>query len=131
MPEQAEPRVRLDKWLFAARLYKTRSMAAQAIEAGRARIDEQRVKPSHLVRAGTRISLRKDTLVWKVEVAAISDKRGPASEAAKLYREAPEDTALREDEIARRKAAAASAPRAPGRPTKRDRRKLHSFLEKD
>ena len=131
MPEQPEPRVRLDKWLFAARLYKTRSMATQAIEAGRARIDDQRVKPSHPVKAGTRISVRKDALLWKLEVAAISDKRGSASEAAKLYREAPEDIALREEEIARRKAAAASAPRTPGRPTKRDRRKLHSFLEKD
>ncbi len=131
MPEQPEPRVRLDKWLFAARLYKTRSMATQAIEAGRARIDDQRVKPSHPVKAGTRISVRKDALLWKVEVAAISDKRGPASEAAKLYREAPEDIALREEEIAHRKASAVSAPRTPGRPTKRDRRKLHSFLEKD
>lgn len=124
-------RVRLDKWLFAARLYKTRSVAAQAIEAGRARVDEHRVKPSHAVKVGIRISLRKDTLVWNLEVAAISDKRGPASEAAKLYREAPEDTARREEEIARRKAAAASAPRTQGRPTKRDRRMLHSFLEKE
>ena len=131
MPSIPDPRVRLDKWLFAARLYKTRSIAAQAIEAGRARVDEQRVKPSHAVKAGTRISLRKDALVWKVEVAAVSDRRGPASEAAKLYREAPEDIALREQEIARRKAAAASAPRTLGRPTKRDRRKLHSFLERD
>jgi ribosome-associated heat shock protein Hsp15 len=126
-----EPRVRLDKWLFAARLYKTRSVAAQAIEAGRARIDEERVKPSHPVKPGARITLRKDTLVWKVEVVVISDKRGPASEAALLYREAPEDTALREEEVARRKATATSTPRTPGRPTKRDRRKLHSFLEKD
>ena len=131
MPEKPEPRARLDKWLFAARFYKTRSIAAQAIEAGRARVDEQRVKPSHPVKAGARITLRKETLVWNVEVVAISDKRGPASEAVKLYRESAEVTALREEEIARRKAAATSAPRTPGRPTKRDRRKLHSFLEKD
>jgi ribosome-associated heat shock protein Hsp15 len=83
MPEKRDPRVRLDKWLYAARFYKTRSIAAQAIEAGRARVDDQRVKPSHAVKAGTRISLSKDALVWKVEVAAVSDKRGPASEAAK------------------------------------------------
>jgi ribosome-associated heat shock protein Hsp15 len=129
MPENPDPRVRLDKWLYAARFYKTRSIAAQAIEAGRARIDDQRVKPSHVVKAGAQISIRKDALVWKVEVAALSDKRGPASEAAKLYREPPEHAAAREEEIARRKAAAASAPRTAGRPTKRDRRKLHSFLD--
>jgi ribosome-associated heat shock protein Hsp15 len=131
MPEKRDTRVRLDKWLYAARFYKTRSIAAQAIESGRARVDDQRVKPSHAIKAGARISLSKDSLVWKVEVAAVSDKRGPASEAAKLYREFPESAAVREEEIARRKAAAASAPRTSGRPTKRDRRKLHSFLEKN
>jgi len=129
MPEKDDPRVRLDKWLYAARFYKTRTIAAQAIESGRARVDDQRVKPSYAVKAGTRINLSKDSLVWKVEVAAVSDKRGPASEAAKLYRESPEDAAAREEDIARRRAAAASAPRVSGRPTKRDRRKLHSFLE--
>jgi ribosome-associated heat shock protein Hsp15 len=131
MPENHDPRVRLDKWLYAARFYKTRSIAAQAIESGRARVDDQRVKASHAVKAGVRISLSMDSLVWKVEVAAVSDKRGPASEAAKLYRETPESAAVREEEIARRKAAAASAPRTSGRPTKRDRRKLHSFLEEN
>ncbi len=131
MPEKDDPRVRLDKWLYAARFYKTRSIAAQAIESGRARIDDQRVKPSHAVKAGTRINLAKDSLVWKVEVTAVSDKRGPASEAARMYRELPESAAVREEEIARRKAAAASAPRTSGRPTKRDRRKLHSFFEKN
>jgi ribosome-associated heat shock protein Hsp15 len=131
MPEKPDPRVRLDKWLYAARFYKTRNIAAQAIEAGRARIDDQRVKPSHAVKTGAWISVRKDAIAWKVEVALVSDKRGPASEAAKLYRESPKDIAAREEEIARRRAAAASVPRMSGRPTKRDRRKLHSFLEKN
>jgi len=131
MPEKVEPRIRLDKWLYAARFYKTRTIAAQAIESGRARVDDQRVKPSYAVKAGTRINLSKDSLVWKVEVAAVSDKRGPASEAARLYREFPDSAAVREEEIAKRKAAAASAPRTSGRPTKRDRRKLHSFFEKN
>jgi ribosome-associated heat shock protein Hsp15 len=131
MPEKVEPRVRLDKWLYAARFYKTRTIAAQAIESGRARVDDQRVKPSYAIKAGTRINLSKDSLVWKVEVAAVTDKRGPASEAARLYRESPDSAAVREEEIAKRKAAAASAPRTSGRPTKRDRRKLHSFFEKN
>jgi len=129
MPEKPDPRVRFDKWLWAARFYKTRSLAAQAIEAGRACADNQRVKPSHAIKAGTQITVRKDALIWKVEVAVVSGRRGPAIEAAKLYRESPEDTAVREEAIARRKAAAASAPRASGRPTKRDRRKIHSFLD--
>ncbi len=132
MPDNCEPprvRVRLDKWLFAARFYKTRSIAAQAVEAGRARVDAQRGKPSHPVKAGTRIIVRKDTLVWNVEVTAVSDKRRPPCEATKLYRESAADTALREEASATRKAAAASLPRTVGRPTKRDRRKLHSFLD--
>jgi ribosome-associated heat shock protein Hsp15 len=131
MPENLDPRVRLDKWLYAARFYKTRSVAAQAIESGRARVEDQRVKPSHAVKAGARISITKDSLVWKLEVAKVADKRGPASEAARLYRELPESAAAREEAIARRKAEAASTPRASGRPSKRDRRKLHSFLEEN
>jgi ribosome-associated heat shock protein Hsp15 len=129
MPERPELRVRLDKWLWAARFYKTRSLAAQAIEAGRARADDQRVKPSHSITPGARISVRKDSLIWQIEVTAVSDKRGPASDAAMLYRESPENTAVREEEIARRRAAATSAPRTSGRPTKRDRRKLLSLLD--
>jgi ribosome-associated heat shock protein Hsp15 len=128
MAEKLDQRVRIDKWLWAARFYKTRSVAAQAIESGQARVDDQRVKPSHNVQAGARISVRRDALLWKVEIAAVSDKRGPASEAAKLYRESPEDEAVRMEEIAKRKAAATSTPRTTGRPTKRDRRKIHSFL---
>jgi ribosome-associated heat shock protein Hsp15 len=128
MPETPE-RVRLDKWLFAARFYKTRSVAAQAVEAGRVRVDDQRVKPSQSIRVGARITLRKDALTWEVEVSAVSDKRRPASEAAKMYRESPEALTARAEEIARRRAASASTPRTAGRPTKRDRRKLLSFLK--
>ena len=131
MPEKVDPRVRLDKWLYAARFYKTRTIAAQAIESGRARVDDQRVKPSYAVKAGTWVNVSKDSLIWKVEITAVSDKRGPASEAARLYRELTDSAAVREEEIAKRKAAAASAPRTSGRPTKRDRRKLHSFFEKN
>jgi ribosome-associated heat shock protein Hsp15 len=131
MPEKPDTRVRLDKWLYAARFYKTRSLAAQAIESGRARVDALRVKPSHTVRVGAEISVSKDALVWRVEVVGLSDKRGSASDAAKLYRESPEHTAHRELEIAKRKAEAASVPRTSGRPTKRDRRKIHSFFEQD
>jgi ribosome-associated heat shock protein Hsp15 len=115
--------------LWAARFYKTRSLAAQAIEAGQARVDGERVKPAHAVRIGDRVVVRKDGLSWDVSVASLSDRRGGAPEAARLYAELQASVAARAEEIARRKAAAATAPVWPGRPTKRDRRKLREFLD--
>jgi ribosome-associated heat shock protein Hsp15 len=125
----APARVRIDKWLWAARFYKTRSLAAAAIEAGQARINEERVKPAHALRPGDDITLRRAGLLWRVRVIALADRRGDAAAAAKLYSEVPESIAARELEIARRKAAAATAPTTDGRPTKRDRRKLQEFLD--
>ena len=128
-PAPSSSRTRLDKWLWAARFYKTRSLAAQAIEAGQARVGDERVKPAHAVRVGDRIVLRKGGLAWDVNVTALSDRRGGAAEAALLYTESVGSVATRRDEIARRKAAAASEPLWPGRPTKRERRKLREFLD--
>ncbi|HEY7945850.1 MAG: RNA-binding S4 domain-containing protein [Burkholderiales bacterium] len=125
----ALPRVRFDKWLWAARLYRTRSLAAQAIEAGQVRVDDARIKPSRVAAPGDRVGIRKDGLVWDIVVTAVADRRGAAAEAARLYRETPASIAARTEEVARRKAAAASAPLMPGRPTKRDRRKLRAFLD--
>jgi len=125
----APARVRLDKWLWAARFYRTRSLAALAITAGHVRVDDQRIKPSRLAAAGERIVLRRDGLVWDIIVLALSDRRGDAAAAAQLYRESPQSIATRTEEIARRKAAAATAPTSPGRPTKRERRKLRAFFE--
>jgi len=127
-PGAAEERTRLDKWLWAARFYKTRSLAAQAVEAGQVRWNEERVKPAHAVRIGDAIAVRKGGIGWDVRVTAISDRRGSASEAALLYRETDESVAIRTEEALRRKAAAASDPRYAGRPTKRERRKLEDFL---
>lgn len=125
----APARVRLDKWLWAARFYRTRSLAALAITAGHVRVDDQRIKPSRLAAAGERVVLRRDGLVWDIVVLALSDRRGDAAAAAQLYRESPQSIAIRTEEIARRKAAAATAPTSPGRPTKRERRKLRAFFE--
>jgi len=125
----APARVRLDKWLWAARFYRTRSLAALAITAGHVRVDDQRIKPSRLAAAGDRVVLRRDGLVWDIVVLALSDRRGDAAAAAQLYRESPQSIATRTEEIARRKAAAATAPTSPGRPTKRERRKLRAFFE--
>ena len=121
-------RVRFDKWLWAARFYRTRTLAAQAIDAGQARVDDERVKPAHAVRVGTRVTVRRQGLVWDAEVIALSDRRGSAADAALLYRESDESVALRKRAIAERQAALAAQTRFTGRPTKRDRRKLEDFL---
>ncbi|HXR57129.1 MAG TPA: RNA-binding S4 domain-containing protein [Casimicrobiaceae bacterium] len=118
-------RVRLDKWLWAARFYKTRTVAADAIESGQVRVDGERVKPAHGVRPGSRITIRKRELVWDVEVLGSSERRGPATEAALLYRETAESAQARERVIAEHRSARAAAT---GRPTKRDRRRLEDFL---
>ncbi len=122
-------RVRFDKWLWAARFYKTRTLAAQAIDAGQARLDDERVKPAHAVRAGDAVSVRKDGLVWAVTVTAVADRRGSAAAAALLYLETAASVAQRSEEALRRKAAAAVETRFAGRPTKRQRRQLADFLD--
>jgi ribosome-associated heat shock protein Hsp15 len=119
--------VRLDKWLWAARFYRTRSLAAQAIEAGHVRVDGERVKPAQSIRAGTRASVRTQDLVWDFEVLQTPLRRGSAADAALLYRETPESAAARELATAKRRAARA-LPMPSGRPTKRDRRRLEEFL---
>ena len=122
-------RTRLDKWLWAARFYRTRSLAAAAIEAGQVRVDGERVKPAHGIRAAMRISVRKQALTWTVDVLDVSQRRGAASQAAALYRETAESIALREKtQDEQRVARAQAAAQAPGRPTKRDRRRLEDFL---
>ena len=120
--------VRFDKWLWAARFYKTRSLAARAAETGQARLNGNPVKPAHAVRAGDNVSVRKHGIVLDVAVLGVSDRRGSASIAAQLYRESAASIAAREEEDARRRAAAVTEPRFPGRPTKRDRRRLEDFL---
>jgi len=121
-------RVRFDKWLWAARFYKTRSLAAQAIDAGQARVGDARVKPARALRPGETISIRKSGLVWIVEILALSDRRGGAVDAAKLYRETEASAKAREALLLQRRAEREAAPQFPGRPTKRQRRKLEDFL---
>ncbi len=121
-------RIRFDKWLWAARFYKTRSLCVQAIDAGQARVNGERAKPARAMRVGERVSVRKSGIVCEVLVAALSDRRGGAADAAKLYRETEASAAAREQALQERRAAEASQPRFPGRPTKRQRRKLEDFL---
>lgn len=126
----ASARVRFDKWLWAARFYRTRSLAALAIAAGHVRVEDQRIKPSRLAVIGERVMLRKEGLTWNIVVDALAERRGDARAAAELYREEEWSVAARGEELARRKAAAATMPTLPRRPTKRDRRKLKAFFER-
>ena len=119
--------MRLDKWLWAARFYRTRSLAAQAVDAGHVRVNGARVKPALTIRAGARVSVRKQASIWEVEVTEIAERRGCAADAATLYRETPESVVAREQALAAHKVARAVTASA-GRPTKRDRRKLEDFL---
>ncbi len=121
-------RVRFDKWLWAARFYKTRSLAAQAIDAGQARLNDERVKPAHAVKPGDVVSVRKERIAFVVDVIALSERRGSATDAATLYRETEASIAAREEERLRRSAA---EERTIGRPTKRDRRRLEDFLNEE
>lgn len=118
-------RVRLDKWLWAARFYKTRSLAAEAVDTGHVRVDGERVKPAHPVRATARVTIRKREFVFVVDVLDVSDVRGPAPTAALLYRETEESAQARERASAERANARATAT---ARPTKRERRRLEDFL---
>lgn len=126
--DDSPARVRADKWLWAARFYKTRALAVQAIDAGQVRIGDERVKPSHLMRIGERVSVRKSGIVVEADVIGLADRRGNAAAAALLYVETPESVVAREALAAQRRAEAQSSPRFAGRPTKRERRKLEDFL---
>ena len=123
-----DDRVRFDKWLWAARFYKTRSLCAQAVDAGQARVNGERAKSARVMRVGELVSIRKSGIVCEVVVTALSDRRGGAAQAALLYRETDESARAREAAMLERRAAAESQPRFPGRPTKRERRRLEDFL---
>nr|VFK31854.1 MAG: ribosome-associated heat shock protein Hsp15 [Candidatus Kentron sp. MB]VFK32467.1 MAG: ribosome-associated heat shock protein Hsp15 [Candidatus Kentron sp. MB]VFK75596.1 MAG: ribosome-associated heat shock protein Hsp15 [Candidatus Kentron sp. MB] len=118
---------RLDKWLWAARFFKTRGLAAEAISGGKIHVEDQRAKPAKLIRAGARIRIRRGPMEWEVILEGLSKQRRPAPEAALLYRETPESIASRENEAERRKTETAKRERGMGRPTKRDRRRLTDF----
>ena len=116
-------RMRLDKWLWAARFFKTRSLATQAIEHGRVKLNGDRVKPARDVKPGDRLDLHIGDFDWTVTVRALAMQRGPAPVAQMLYEEAPESVARRQQQVNERKLAVSPA----ARPTKRDRRQIHRF----
>ena len=117
-------RLRLDKWLWAARFFKTRALAAQAVEGGRVRLNGERTKPAHALRPGDRLLIHIGAYEWEVVVSALSGLRGPAAVARTLYEESAESEARRRQQIEARKLRAEPAQALRGRPTKKDRRAL-------
>jgi ribosome-associated heat shock protein Hsp15 len=118
--------MRIDKWLWAARFYKTRSLASQSIEAGHVVVNGERAKPAKLVKPGDEVLVRRPPFEHAVVVKALSDKRGGAAQAALLYGETAESRARRAAIAAQMKAA--PQPRFKGRPTKKTRREYEKWL---
>ena len=121
--------LRIDKWLWAARFFKTRSLAAQAIHAGHVRLNGTAVKAAREVRPGDTLEITLSEERWTVTVQAINEQRRPAPEARALYAETPESTARREAQREARHFAPNPGSDLRGRPTKRDRRQIRGFNE--
>ena len=121
---------RLDKWLWAARFFKTRQLAVEAINGGKVHVEGQRTKPGRTVRPGSRLSIHKGQLDWQIEIKAVSKQRRPASEAALLFDEDEESRLKRQEIVQERRAAGPAARVEGGRPTKRDRRRLSELTGK-
>jgi ribosome-associated heat shock protein Hsp15 len=122
-----DTKVRLDKWLWAARFFKTRSLAKQAIDGGKIHCDGQRVKPSKEISVGITLTIRQDLDEKIVLVTALSDQRRGAPEAALLYTETEASILEREKRSAERKAGLASFIISDHRPNKKERRQIHQF----
>ena len=130
-PTQQETAVRIDKWLWAARFFKTRSLASTAVSGGHVHVDGSRVKPSRNVQIGNRLKIRRGHEEYEVEVLALSSQRGPAKEAALLYAETEASKSRREAAREQRKAVGGPMARPDGRPDKRDRKKIRKFTLKE
>lgn len=129
MAEKADNKVRLDKWLWAARFFKTRNLAKAAIEGGKVQSQGERCKPSKEPRVGDLLTIRQGFDNREVEVLALSGQRRGASEAQLLYRETASSLARREAAAAQRKAMGAGAVISEQRPTKKQRRQIHQFRD--
>jgi len=119
--------VRLDLWLWATRFYKTRALAVAAIDGGKVEVNEEKPKRAKPVRLGDRIRLRLGPYEWRLIVRGLSERRGPATEAQKLYEEEAEGKAIRERHAAQLKLAHQAFGPDQGKPSKKDRRDLERF----
>jgi ribosome-associated heat shock protein Hsp15 len=120
-------KLRIDKWLWAARFFKTRALAADAVEAGKVLLNDTRIKPAKAVAVGDRLDIRLGQYRYEVEVLGLSGKRGPAPEAQRLYRESEESRSRRETIAEQNRLL--PQPHLKGRPTKRDRREIARLIQ--
>lgn len=120
-------KMRIDKWLWCARFYKTRSLAAQAVENGKVRLDTQRIKPAREVGTGSRLTIEAGEYVWEIEIMGLSASRGPATVAQTLYRESESSRLRREQQRQAHALERDPAAQRKGRPSKHDRRQIRRF----
>jgi ribosome-associated heat shock protein Hsp15 len=123
--------VRLDRWLWAARFFRTRSLAQEAVEGGDVRLNGERVKPARALKVGDRLEIRIGAYGWIVTVQALSVRRGPASVARQLYEESEESRLARQAKVAAHRAELNPSAALHGRPTKRDRRQFDRLNDGD
>jgi ribosome-associated heat shock protein Hsp15 len=121
--------LRLDKWLWCARFFRTRSLATTAINGGKVHVNGARAKPAHEPRIGDRIEITRGTERYEIEIRALSNRRGSASDAHMLFEESEASRVTRQREAALRKAASLATPMTPGRPDKKTRRLIHRFKQ--
>ncbi len=124
-------KVRIDKWLWAARFFKTRSLAAKAVSGGHVHVNSQRIKPSRLLQVGDELQIRRGWTEFVVIGQELSRRRGPAPVARTLYQETEDSLLQRERGAEQRRMERISQPRPDRRPDKRDRRKIRKFIRKD
>jgi len=129
MPED-DDKIRIDKWLWAARFFKTRNQAAQAVAGGKVHINGNRVKPSRSVAIGDELDITRDQISFTVKVCQLSAYRRPAVEARLLYEESEESAKKRQEQIDLRRLIKAPGVAPAKRPGKRDRRKIREFIKK-
>ena len=127
---ESNEKIRLDKWLWAARFFKTRSLASQAVNGGRVHLNGSRIKASRAVNIGDTLLINKSGMEFEIIVLALNDKRRPAVEARQLYEESSESIAKRSEQAEQRKLIRAGQPAPAKRPDKRDRRKIREFTRK-
>lgn len=127
LEHQGTTKVRLDKWLWAARFFKTRALATEAISGGRVHVNGERAKPSRTVNLDDELRISKGEFQFVIRVCGLADKRGPASVAQTLYREDEASVVARQDKVEQRRLLHASAPQSDGRPNKKQRRQIHRF----
>ncbi|MEE9413117.1 MAG: S4 domain-containing protein [Methylococcales bacterium] len=118
---------RLDKWLWAARFFKTRKLATDAINGGKIHLNDQRTKPGKEIKVGSKLEIMKEPYRWEIEVLALNQQRRPAVEAVLMYKESPHSLEKRLSEIALQKEKRELFATRDERPTKKQRRQIHQF----